>query len=207
MNPSGFFSQETNRYYKLLPTPTWPTIEISGIRMHRVESMDPKSDTERKIAQVAPVQGKALDICTGLGYTAILLAREADSVTTIERDANVLALARENLPSKELFSSPKIKQLMGDAQEVVKSLPDAHFDIIIHDPPSLNIAGDLYASSFYQELFRLLKPGGRMFHYTGMPGRSRGVDLIASVAKRLKLIGFDAQPVREALGVKATKHQ
>ena len=34
------FSTETNKYYKLLPTKSWPSIEIAGIRMHCVKEIE-----------------------------------------------------------------------------------------------------------------------------------------------------------------------
>ena len=51
--------------------------------------------------------------------------------------------------------------------------------------------GELYADSFYAQLLRIPKPGGRLLHYTGAPGsRGRRIDLGASVSRRLARLGF-----------------
>jgi predicted methyltransferase len=174
-------------------TDYWPALEISGILMHRIKGTTPKRDAEAKLRVVAPVRGAALETCMGLGYTAILAAATADSVTVIEKDENVLEMARLNPYSQPLFQAPKIKLIHGDATEVVPGFADASFDLVNHDPPTLSIAGELYADSFYAHLLRILKPGGKLLHYTGAPGsKGRRVDLNASVTRRLAKVGFVA---------------
>jgi len=69
------FSDETNKFYKLVPTIDAPTIEISGIRMHVTKIMTPMEDTKRKIEAISPIKGIVLDTCMGLGYTAIAASR------------------------------------------------------------------------------------------------------------------------------------
>jgi predicted methyltransferase len=185
------FSEATSRTYKLRPTADWPALEISGILMHRIKGTTPRKDAEAKLRLVAPVRGAVLDTCMGLGYTAILAAFTAESVTVIEKDENVLEMARLNPHSQPLFGEPKIKLIHGDATQVVPAFGSAAFDIVNHDPPTLSIAGELYADAFYAELLRILKPGGKLLHYTGAPGsRGRRVDLNASVTRRLAQIGF-----------------
>lgn len=185
------FSEATSRTYKLRPTQDWPALEISGILMHRIKGTTPRRDAEAKLRLVSPVRGAVLDTCMGLGYTAILSAATADSVTAIEKDQNVLEMARLNPYSQPLFEHPKIKLIDGDATQVVPGLGTAAFDIVNHDPPTLSIAGELYADAFYAELLRILKPGGKLLHYTGAPGsRGRRVDLNTSVTRRLARVGF-----------------
>ena len=181
------YSEETRRTYKLRPTADWPALEISGILMHRIKGTTPRADAEAKLRLVAPVLGAVLDTCMGLGYTAILAARTASSVTVVEKDANVVEMARLNPWSGPLFEGSRIKAIEGDAVEVVAGFADRSFDIVNHDPPTLSVAGELYADAFYEQLLRILKPAGRLLHYTGAPGsRGRGVDLAASVATRLQ---------------------
>lgn len=203
--PVQHFDPATGRLYRLVPTDGPPTIEISGIRMHRTRDVDPWEDTVLKLAAIKPVVGRVLDTTTGLGYTAILAARTARQVTTIERDANVLEIARANPWSRELFKAPNIARVIGDAAEIVPTLPDGYFDRIVHDPPTLVLAGELYGLAFYRELLRVLRAGGRLFHYTGAPGRLRGRDLPGAVARRLREAGFGEVRLRpEALGVTAS---
>ncbi len=202
------FSAQTQRFYKLLETETWPTIEISGIRMHRVETVDPKTDTELKLKAIAPIFGKVLDCCTGLGYTAIgaALAAKVTAVMTVELDENVVAMAKKNDSSRELFCNAKIERVIGDITEIIEDLPAGEFDRIIHDPPSLTIAGDLYSEDFYRHLFRVLRRGGRLYHYTGAPGRSQGKDIVTGVLRRLQKAGFiDVKRLPSAAGVIARK--
>ncbi|HHI00479.1 MAG TPA: SAM-dependent methyltransferase, partial [Thermococcus litoralis] len=81
------------------------------------------------------------------------------------------------------------------------------FDAIIHDPPRFSLAGQLYSEEFYAELFRILKPKGRLFHYVGNPGKKyRRKDLQRGVMERLRNVGFrKIKRVEEALGVVALK--
>lgn len=200
------YSAQTRRYYKLVPTGSAPTLELSGIRMHRTKEVNPWEDTEAKIRAVAPVRGRVLDTCTGLGYTAILASRTAEEVVTMEIDENVAEIARLNPWSRELFQSRKIHRILGDAQEEVRKLDSNLFTVIIHDPPRFALAGGLYSEEFYRQLFRVLKKGGRLFHYTGSPGEKRGRDLAAGVIQRLRRAGFRRIARRaEAAGVSAAK--
>jgi predicted methyltransferase len=179
---------------------------IAGFVMHRIKDLDPWQDTQRKIAAIAPVSGSVLDTATGLGYTAILAARSAESVTTIELDPGAQAIARLNPWSQELFANPKITQVMGDAYEVVPTLASESFQRIIHDPPTFSLAGELYSGVFYRELYRVLKRGGRLFHYIGDPNSKASGGVTRGALKRLQEAGFTRVVRRpEAYGVVAYK--
>ena len=194
-------------YYKLVPTIP-PTIEINGIRMHRTKDVNPLQDTKNKVGAVKPKEGETvLDTCMGLGYTAIEASKRGAYVITIEKDPNVIELARINPWSRELFTGGRIQVIHGDVFEVVKKFKPESFDVIIHDPPRFSLAGELYSQKFYEELFRILKPGGRMFHYVGNPGkRYRKKDLQKGVIERLRKAGFTGvKRVEDALGVVARK--
>ncbi len=179
-------------FYKLTPTRRAPTIEIDGIRMHRTKNTTPDKDAEDKLRVLKLHGGNVLDTCTGLGYTAIHAIRNgASRVVTIEYVPSVLRLAQINPWSLELFTSHRILKMLGDSFTVVDALPDDLFDYIIHDPPRHSSAGHLYGQEFYHKLTRVLKPGGRMFHYTGEPGsRYRKVSIRKGVKRRLLLAGF-----------------
>ena len=203
-----WFAPETNKVYTLRATGSWPALEISGILMHRIKDTDPRRDAESKIATIAPVRGRGLETCCGLGYSAILGARTADRVTAFEIDPEVLRMTRLNPYSAPLHAEDgNIEVRIADVVEAIGELPDAAFDYIVHDPPTLAVAGDLYGDDFYRQLLRVLRPGGKLFHYTGDPGsRSRGQDLPGSVKQRLAALGFTAARLEpEALGVSARK--
>ncbi|RLE66005.1 MAG: methyltransferase, partial [Thermoprotei archaeon] len=93
------------RYYKLMivSPDTAPTLEISGIHMHRIKDITPLEDTLEKVRLADIKKGhRVLDVCTGLGYTAIYsLKRRASTVVTIEKDPYVLEIARYNPWSRE----------------------------------------------------------------------------------------------------------
>lgn len=201
-----FYSEFTGRFYSLLATGGAPTMLIAGFPMHRIKGIDPDEDTRRKIETIRPVVGPVLDTTTGLGYTAIHAARTADHVTTIEIDPTGLEVARRNPWSQELFDSPKITQVVGDSFEVVPTLPDESFTRIFHDPPTFKLAGQLYSGEFYRELHRVLRRGGRLFHYIGDLNSAHGNTVGRGAVRRLQESGF-TKIVRkpEAFGLVAYK--
>jgi uncharacterized protein len=77
-------------------------------------------------------------------------------------------------------------------------------DAILHDPPRFGIAGNLYSQSFYNELARVLKIRGLLFHYTGTPNKlTSGRDVPREVTKRLEKAGFTVK--REGDGLLARR--
>jgi uncharacterized protein len=185
-----FFSEASNLLYSLMPTDGAPTMLVSGIPMHRIKGIDPYHDTLRKVATIKPIGGRVLDTATGLGYTAIEAARTAERVVTVEIAPLALEVARCNPWSRALFDHPKITQVVGDVYDEIEAFEDASFDRVIHDPPAFSLAGDLYAGAFYRQLRRVLKPGGRLFHYIGDLESRSGRSVSRGVAQRLKEAGF-----------------
>jgi uncharacterized protein len=200
------FSEYTNRVCSLMPTRGAPSMLIAGFVMHRIKDINPIQDTLRKIAALSPIVGRVLDTATGLGYTAIEASKAADEVVTIELDPGVQEIARHNPWSQTMFQNPKIHQILGDACEVVQTFEDGSFSRIIHDPPTFSLAGELYSGAFYQQLFRVLKRGGRLYHYIGDPNSKASGGITKGALKRLQEAGF-ARVVRkpEAYGVVAYK--
>lgn len=201
-----FFNQH---FYKLVKTPGWPTVQIDGIQMHRMKKLTPELDAAKKVEALNPPPGSlVLDICTGLGYTAIFLLKRNCSVITIEKDENVLYIARQNPYSKFLFdnlvdtalpSPGKAKLIVGDAKEVIKTFNDSSFEYILHDPPKFNIAEELYSYEFYTQLYRILSNRGKILHYIGSPQmKSKNKDIIGNIIRRLKQVGFKKiEPIAE----------
>src|SRR6266513_4571553 len=206
VRPIQVFSEYTNRVCSLMPTRGAPSMLIAGFVMHRIKDIDPMQDTLRKIAAILPIVGSVLDTATGLGYTAIEAAKTADEVVTIELDPGVQEIARLNPWSQALFYLPKIHQIMGDAYEVVQSFEDGSFARIIHDPPTFSLAGELYSGVFYQQLFRVRKRGGRLYHYIGDPNSKASGGVSKGVLRRLHEAGFTRVVRRpEAYGIVAYK--
>jgi predicted methyltransferase len=193
-----FFSETTGRSLSLYPTTGAPTMLVSGIPMHRIKDTDPHRDTLEKIRAVKPVLGRVLDTTTGLGYTAIEAAKTATEVITVELDPAALEVARHNPWSQALFTDPKIKQRVGDSFEVIQEFETGMFTRILHDPPVISLAGDLYSGAFYAELWRVLRSGGKLFHYVGDPESKSGKNVTAGVMRRLEQAGF--REIRKAPG-------
>ncbi len=206
IRPIQVFSEATNRMCSLLPTKHTPSMLIAGFTMHRIVDIDPMQDTRKKIATLTPLAGRVLDTATGLGYTAIEAAKTAEQVVTIELDPGAQEIARLNPWSRNLFDNPKIQQVMGNAYEVVPTFENEHFSAILHDPPVFSLAGELYSGTFYRELYRVLKRGGKLFHYIGnLESKSSGT-VARGALRRLQESGFTRVVKRpEAFGVVAYK--
>ena len=185
----------SDHFYKLVLV-KWgapPTLEIDGIHMHRILDVTPDVDSEMKIKLLGNLKcRKILDVCTGLGYTAIAaLKKGACKVVTIEKDENVIKLAQLNPWSWEL-ADERVELKLGDAVEVIEEYEE-EFDAVMHDPPRFSLAGELYSLEFYKKLARVLKPGGRIAHYVGQPGIHKGRKIWKGVLERMRLAGFDVR--------------
>lgn len=190
------------RLYK--PTGTkYVTLMIDGVLMHQTTRLTPIEDAERKISLLSVKKGHlVLDVCTGLGYTAITARRRGARVYTIEVSRHVLILASHNPYSKRLEDN-MIHIINNDAVNAIKLLKDNVFHRIVHDPPRFSIAGELYSENFYRELYRVLRPGGILLHYVGKPLRSRGRGygpIVRGVVERLRRVGFISTKYYEDVG-------
>ncbi|KPK08187.1 MAG: methyltransferase [Betaproteobacteria bacterium SG8_39] len=195
----------TSALIKLVPT-AWgpPTFEIDGIKMLPTARVSPTADAERKVALIQPRGKRILDSCGGLGYFAACCLRgEARQVLSYEKSADVIWLRSLNPWSP--VRDARLTLTEGDITEQIGGLPSASLDAILHDPPRFGIAGELYAQAFYDQLARVLRRRGRLFHYTGAPNRlTSGRDVPNEVAKRLRRAGFGVELIGD--GVLAIKN-
>jgi uncharacterized protein len=184
----------TTSLIKLVPT-DWgpPTFEIDGIKMLPTARVSPYADAERKVGLIQPRGKVILDTCGGLGYFAEwCLQGHATQVLSYERNSDVIWLRSINPWSPETGSGVTLTQ--GDISEQITALPSASIDAILHDPPRFGIAGELYSQVFYNQLARVLKRNGRLFHYIGIPNHlTSGRDVPNEVANRLRYAGFVAE--------------
>ena len=194
---------------KLVPT-EWdvPTFEIDGIKMLPTSKASPLDDARRKVALVEPRGKTVLDTCGGLGYfAACCLEAGAARIHSFEKSPDVLWLRTLNPWSPDPDAPEhggRLQLIHADVSQAVAQLADASVDALLHDPPRFGIAGELYSQAFYGQLARVLRRGGRLFHYTGSPNRlTSGRDVPREVARRLQEAGFKAEPVLD--GVLATR--
>ncbi len=187
----------TGSLIKLVPT-EWgpPTFEIDGIKMLPTARVSPYLDAERKVGLIAPRGKRILDTCGGLGYFAAWCLRGgARQIDSYEKNPDVIWLRGLNPWSPDSpwsDAAPGVLTLTeGDIAERIAALPDASVDAALHDPPRFGIAGELYSQVFYDQLARVLRRGGALFHYTGTPNKlTSGRDVPNEVAKRLRRAGF-----------------
>ncbi|MGJ4728313.1 class I SAM-dependent methyltransferase [Luteimonas sp. SDU101] len=182
--------------YKLVPT-GWgaPTFEIDGIKMLPTAKVSPFEDARTKVALIQPRGRRVLDTCGGLGYfAACCLEAGAAQILSFEKSEDVLWLRTLNPWSPDPDApghGGRLRLQHGDVSQEIAHLPDAGFDAILHDPPRFGIAGELYSQAFYDQLARVLRRGGMLFHYTGMPNKlTSGRDVPREVSKRLEKAGF-----------------
>ena len=197
-------------YYKLMATDSAPTLEISGVKMHRTEGCCPYAQAEEIVRTVVRPGDRVLDTCGGLGYTAIWAARlGAERVLSVEYDLDVLEIARLNPWSEEFLFDSRIDVMAEDVTEFLATQPAGSFEAAVHDPPHISRAGELYGRDFYFELSRVLTASGRMYHYVGEP-HSRGKkkkDIRSGVADRLHVAGFEPTHVAELQGFVCSKRR
>lgn len=187
-------SRFSNGLIKLVPT-EWgaPTFEIDGIKMLPTAQVSPYDDAQRKVALIEPRGKRILDTCGGLGYFAAwCIEGGAASVQSFEKNSDVIWLRGLNPWSPE--EGNVLSLTNADIAEHISNMPDGVFDAALHDPPRFGIAGELYSQMFYEQLARVLRPRGRLFHYTGTPNKlTSGRDVPNEVAKRLVNAGFLAE--------------
>ena len=104
------------------------------------------------IRLLAPQKGEAmLDIACGQGVLARLLRERGVKVTGVDAARELIAAAKQR-------SDPSIEYHLGDARELQKFLPEAHFDAAACVLAIQNIHP---INGVFSGVARVLKPGGR----------------------------------------------
>ena len=177
-----YMSEYTGEFYKLIPTSGRPLLQISGTSMHKQPFVERiKKDQLR---------GNVLDEGTGLGYTAMEIAKTAKQVTTIEHDPTIVILQKLNPWSQELFTRKNIICIKGDAPEFITTVPKESFDNIIYDAGTPRASGTFFSTENYAETYRVLKRNGKIYHYLPQPQVKQGRDFAQEVIKRFLELGF-----------------
>lgn len=106
------------------------------------------------IVQLSGAQ-RIVEIGTFTGYSALAMAEglpEGGQILTIERDPDHAKIAQEFFDRSP--SGFKITLRLGEALEILKTLPDANTDLVFIDADKQNY------SSYYREAMRILRNGG-----------------------------------------------
>ena len=177
-----FMGEDTRFLYKLVPTSNRPILQVSGTGMHKRPFVD-RVEKDK-------LQGIILDTGTGLGYTAIQEAKTAKQVITVEMDPNIIEVARYNPYSQDIFTNKKIKIIIADITEEIKNFKNEEFDNIILDAGTPRSSGTFFSTPNYKQAFRVLKKGGRLYHYLPKHHEKRGRDFPGEVINRMEHIGF-----------------
>lgn len=180
-----FTGEETGQVYELVETAGRPMLKVSATPFH-------KWDFIKRIeadAAAGKMNGKVLDAGTGLGYTSIAAAASATRVITVENDPHVLRVQELN-PWSDGLRKENIEQVQDDVCEYVKTCDAASFDTIILDGGTPRSSGNFFSQDNYNEMRRVLKKGGTLYHYLPDHGVTRGRDFPSEVIARLRKAGF-----------------
>ena len=103
-----------------------------------------------------PKNIQVLDIGTGPGFFAIILAKAGYQVTAVDYTEEMLCKAKENAGRY----ADKIRWMRMDAQKL--ELPDNQFDVAVSRNLTWNLENPDEA---YKEWKRVLKPGGQLLNF------------------------------------------
>lgn len=140
--------------------------EFSGLRMKDYEGVMRRNYETilRGQLPVAGVTGTALDLGTGAGFFALILAGLGWRVTAVDYSEEMLAEARRNAATR---AAGDISFRRMDAQAL--AFADATFDCVV----SRNVTWTLPdPAAAYAEMARVLKPGGRIVNFDANYGRA-----------------------------------
>jgi len=182
----------TDHYYSLKPYNGIPLLEIDGIRMHLIKEYPNPLQYAKEVVKTIKFTGKetVFDTCGGLGYLAIEESKKAKKVISCEIRKEILTLGKLNPYSKDYFASKNIEIKNKSSFDYIKKLDKENIDLVMHDPPKLALAPELYSKDFYKEVSRVLKPSGIFFHYIGTIGIHKGRRFDLEIIKRLQETGF-----------------
>ncbi|MGM9640320.1 MAG: class I SAM-dependent methyltransferase [Faecousia sp.] len=115
--------------------------------------------TERihaRFPEKAPEELKVLDVGTGPGFFAIILAEQGYSVTAVDYTETMLEAAKQNAG----LLAEKITFLQMNAEEL--TFPESSFDVLV----TRNLTWNLHhPEKAYAQWTRVLKPGGLLLNF------------------------------------------
>lgn len=127
-----------------------------------------------------------LDVGTGTGVTALLLAKRCRSLSAIDLNPPMLAIADKRL---QLFQSQGgIETYSAQVMDCMSlDFPDNHFDIVTEQAAAHYLLPE-EQTTYYKEVRRVLKPDGRFFKYASRQDfMTRAADAMYSATPRALL--------------------
>lgn len=118
-------------------------------------------------------------------------------IRLVDLDAGMTQLFKQNqlltALNKRAFFSPRVEVINGDAYQWVRQDTTRYDCLIIDFPDPANYSiGKLYSAAFYQELHRLLAPGGKIVVQSTSPYVAR--QSFWCIAHTLQAAGFHTTP-------------
>lgn len=130
-----------------------------------------------------------LDMFFGMGYNsamAISVALEENpncliEVVGIENDKKIIEKIQEVVPPISFFTEYKqlhpenlqftlgnvtVKILLGNAKEMVKTLPENHFTTVFYDPFSPKKQPEVWSEELFREMYRVMQDKGILATYS-----------------------------------------
>ncbi|WP_294168126.1 O-methyltransferase [uncultured Clostridium sp.] len=157
---------------------------------------------------------RILELGTAIGYSAILMCEATGnkaSITTVERDENMITYARENFKKYKL--EDKIEIIEGDCLEVLENL-HGKYDLIFMD------AGKGHYNHFLPNCIRLLDEEGIIVAdnvlFRGMVAcddliKRRKITIVKRMRKYLELVSKDENLITSVIpmgdGIAVTKRR
>ncbi|MYX35958.1 MULTISPECIES: polyamine aminopropyltransferase [unclassified Streptomyces] len=119
----------------------------------------------------------------GLALREVLRHRGVGSVTLVDPDARLVALARDDPAlarlNRHAYRDPRVRVAAADVFDWLRRerppRPPGGYDVVLADlpDPGISRSAKLYSQEFYGLVRRALAPGGRLAVHAGAPGADR----------------------------------
>lgn len=122
------------------------------------------STMEAGLADLEPVKVESgLDLATGTGVAALILSNHCRNVAAIDLSPAMLVVADRRL--KALVHAGKLDSYQTRVMDCTSlGFPDSSFDVVTEQAVSPYLT-DQEHLAYFQEVYRVLKPGGRLYQY------------------------------------------
>ena len=125
-------------------------------------------------------------------------------VTVVEIDPAVVEFSKKHLPeiSKGAFEDPRSDLVFADGAAFIKETKSKYDIVVVDSSDPVGPAQILFSSAFYNDLYKVMKPGGIMVRQTGsiqiQPGEQKqAYDILTEI---FAYVGFYLFPVPTYVG-------